>query len=570
MSEDNVDQKNISVPLPADCVYEIIQYLVNDVKTLQSCVTINQTFCQVIIPILWSNPFKFIQDKEKRGIIIRTYFSCLDEQEKNQITTFLHKSVVDFPRPFINYPSFLQDFELFSLQESMRVFLRQFYSVSPTDNRINSIIRILNPFIGKLFFNDQSNFKYMNVNLRDTLGLEKNQLDMSSYGEVLERVLSNIDKFSFGFRLDIHKKPELFTFIKRNADKLTNIISQHNKNIQHVSFSFACLSPYLRQRKNKLKKLNISIEYDRFIEILNNFIISLNNLKSLEIPCYWRHNEFVKLFKNHSHSLTYLKLHEIFNCSIVLDILNNCPNLKTIELVSFTFYDNKENISIFEKPITSNLNNLENLYMTIPSNYYLAFKLFEKIVSTSNNNLKTLFFNKQQYYYSSFNDFNNITQLIQPFCTNLTHLFIKIVNERGIILFLKNLRRLIHLKLGCFAYNNLKVDDITELARSFSPTLKILEIDAFITEEMLKVLLQEGKCNLNELYIKANLNETILRIIMDYARQRNSLKTFRYSNDGNQCCIHYPSPQLLEEAKNLFTIDDNPEPFTTPFVKSIF
>ncbi|CAG8518405.1 7984_t:CDS:1 [Funneliformis caledonium] len=567
MSEVNVDQKNISVPLPADCIYEIIQYLIHDVKTLQSCVTINQTFCQVTIPILWSNPFKFIQDKEKRGIIIRTYFSCLDEQEKNQITTFLHKSVSDFPRPFINYPSFLQEFELLSLQESMRVFLRQYYSVSPTENRINSIIRILNPFIGKLFFNDQSNFKYMNVSLRDSLGLEKNQLDMSSYGEVLERVLSNIDKFSFGFRLDIHKKTELFTFIKRNAEKFTNIISQHNKNIQHVSFYFACLSPYLRQRKNKLRKLNISIEYDRFIEILNNFIISLKNLKSLEIPCFWRHNDFVNLFKGHSHSLTYLRLYEIFNCSIVLNILNNCPNLKTMELISFTFYDNKEDNSIFDKPITSNLN---NLYMTIPSNYFLVFKLFEKIVSTSNNNLKTLFFNKQQYYYSSFNEFNNITQLIQPFCTNLTHLFIKIVNERGIIYFLRNLRHLKHLKLGCFAYNNLKVDNITELARSFSPTLKILEIDAFISEEMLKVLLQEGKCDLNELYIKANLNETILRIVMDYARQRTSLKIFRYSNDGNLCSTHYPSPQLLEEARNLFTIDDNPEPFTTPFVKSIF
>src|SRR5256885_14867721 len=116
MPKDNVAQENISVNLPADCIYEIFQYI-HDVKTLYSCITLNQTFCQVTIRILWSNPFKYTQDKVKKNLIFRTYFSCLDDQEKEQITIFFKKPVSDFPKPFINYPSFLQEFKIVEIQQ---------------------------------------------------------------------------------------------------------------------------------------------------------------------------------------------------------------------------------------------------------------------------------------------------------------------------------------------------------------------------------------------------------------------------------------------------------------------
>src|ERR1044072_4463939 len=103
MPKDNIIQKNITVNLPADCIYEIIQYVVDDAKTLHSCITLNQTLCQIVIQVLWSNPYKYVQDEGKRGLIFRTYFSCLDDHEKEQITTFLNKSVLEFQRPFINY-----------------------------------------------------------------------------------------------------------------------------------------------------------------------------------------------------------------------------------------------------------------------------------------------------------------------------------------------------------------------------------------------------------------------------------------------------------------------------------
>ncbi|CAB4402277.1 unnamed protein product [Rhizophagus irregularis] len=571
--DNNVAQGNVPVTLPADCIYEIIQYFVHDMKTLHSCIALNQTFCQISIRILWSNPFKYVQDEVKRSLIFQTYFSCLDDKEKEQITPFLKKSVSYFPKPFINYPSFLQEFEINDIQASMRVFLRQYYSATPTENRINSIVRILNPFIEKLLFNDQSNFKYVNVDLNDhQISVERNQIDMSSFNnEVLEQVLSNIKKFSFGFNFKFDtKKMEFLKFVQRNASILANIISNHNKDIQHVRFSFTVL--HTREHRNGTKKLiKIRTEYDKLLEILKTFILSLNNLKSLETHCFSKNADFANLFIKHSHSLVYLKLHDIFSCSTVLNIIDRCPNLRTIELTSFYFngINDVDLISIFDKPISSNLIHLKNLYVRISHSSVL--KLFERIVLMSNNGLKTLFYGRQDIYNPFTN--HNVTSSIQPFCANLTHLFIIVTAGREFsctVSFMKSLKHLVHLKLSCS--NSLKDDAVTELAHSFSQSLKILEMDYLVVAEKLKVLLENVHCNFKEISIFARINDAILKVIMEYASRKNSLKKLRYMNDKNVLYFYQPqlTTQILEEAKDLFIVEDSTEPFTKSFLKSIF
>ncbi|RIA86324.1 hypothetical protein C1645_878733 [Glomus cerebriforme] len=565
-TKENVTQK-ISVNLPVDCVYEIIQYVVHDIKTLHSCITVNQIFCHVVIRVLWSNPFKYVQDKSRKSLIFRTYFSCLDDGKKEQITTFLHKSVSYFPKPFINYPSFLQEFGINDIQTSMKSFLRQYYSASrplPSDNRINSIVRILNPFIEKLLFNDQSNFKYLNVDYQ--LNIEKNQIDMSSFdNEILGQVLSNIKKFSFGnFQFD-RKNIEFLKFIQRNATTLTDIISKYNKDLQHVRLSLSSTYYYCRGGGQKQSKLHR--EYNKLLEILRSFIFSLNNLKSIETSCFSIEMDFANLFIKHSHSLTYLKLCDIFNCSIVLDIIENCPNLKTIELSTFSSKGFNKLSFLNDKPITSKLNHLKNFSITIPHSF--INKLFERIILMSNNSLKTLFYSR--YYNNTFNlysYFNEVTTSIQPFCTNLTHLYIKIIAEYEFscaISFLKSLQHLIHLKLSCSG--SLKQNNFVDLAQSFSSSLQILEMDSIVAIENLKVLLENMQCNLKEININTFINDTILRLIIKYANQRNSLVKLRYVYYSSNINILY---QVLQEARNLFIVEDNTESFTKSFVKSIF
>ncbi|RIA86927.1 hypothetical protein C1645_828523 [Glomus cerebriforme] len=562
------EQENISVKLPVDCIYEIIQYIVDDVKTLYSCIIVNQTFCQVAIRILWSNPFKYVKDEHKKSKIFQTYFSCLDDQEKEQISTFIHKPVSDFPKPFINYPNFLKEFVLYDIQTSMKSFIRQQFTTLPTENRINSIVRTLNPFMKKLLFNEQSNFKYINVNFNGIqISLERNHMDLSLINdEVLKQVFLNVTRFSFGFNFahDM-KRVEFMNFIKRNAKTLTDTILEHNKDIQHIRLSLKSL--YVSEKRSN-KLILLHEKYFEILKILGLFILSLNNLKSFETSCFWKNKNFVKLFRKHSHSLTYLKLHEIFDCSIIINILDSCPNLETVELHSFYFNINTDN-SISNKQITSNLNHLKNLYVMICNPF--IFKLVERIILMSNNNLKTLFCCKSLTYYSYYAFNYDITSSIKSFCTNLTHLFIKILNEReiqSIIEHLNSLQNLIHLKLSFDNFFN--YDKIAELGRSFAPSLQILEINSIVITERLEVLLQNIQCNLKEINIYECIDDDILKIIMKYARQRNSLMKFKYLNNEINMFYSQLSPKLLEEARNLFTVDKVSESFMSSFVKSIF
>ncbi|CAB4373655.1 hypothetical protein RhiirA5_374544 [Rhizophagus irregularis] len=547
-----------TVNLPVDCIYEIIQYVVHDVKTLYSCVVLNQDFFQVVARVLWKNPFKYIkQDETKKALIFRTYFSCLDDQEKEQVTTFFN-SVFDFPKPFINYPSFLQEFEIFNIQTSMRSFLYQYYSATTTENKINSIVHILNPFMEKLFFNAQSNFKYVSVDLND----EKNQIDMSSFDDrILCHILSNINKFTFGFgfKFDV-KIMEILKFIQENATKLTEIISDYNKNINHVRLTFT----KKEFKQQKFKKLNP--KFNDLLDILNSFIISLDNLKSLEIPCFVKNENFAK---KHSHSLTHLKLHEIRNFNIIVSILDHCLNLETIELVNFHCNKNTD-ITELDKPINSKFKNLKNFHITI--SYFSVLTLFKRIIIMSDYDLKTLYYDK----YIIHSNVNKFTKSIWPFCTNITHLFIRIFQNDlcTIVSFLKSLNYLVFLKLDWDNY--LGTDQIVDLAHSFSSSLQILEIleiDSSMMIEILGDLFRNMQCHLREIGIRmdSSINDDILEIIIAYARRKNSLIVFRYLNIPSYR-YYYPqvSRRILEEAKSLFTIDDNPEPFKRSFIEPIF
>ncbi|GBC50426.2 hypothetical protein GLOIN_2v1507655 [Rhizophagus irregularis DAOM 181602=DAOM 197198] len=191
----------------------------------------------------------------------------------------------------------------------------------------------------------------------------------------------------------------------------------------------------------------------------------------------------------------------------------------------------------------------------------------------SNNDLKTLYYDK----YIVHSNANNFTELIWPFCTNITHLFIRIFQNDiyTIISFLESLDHLVLLKLD-WDNNYLRIDQIADLAHSFSSSLQILEIleiDSSMIIEMLGALFRNMQCQLKEIGICMDsfINDDILEIIIAYARCKNSLIVFRYLNTPPYC-YYYPqlSKHILEEARSLFTIDDNPEPFKRSFIEPIF
>src|SRR6266496_1750310 len=100
---------------------ETLNQIFNELELdeLFSCILVNRKWCQIAIPILWSDPWKNIDtyiafsynygNIKKYVLLISTYISCLSEDDRNIIL-----NLSDIPssnlltRPFFDYPIFLR------------------------------------------------------------------------------------------------------------------------------------------------------------------------------------------------------------------------------------------------------------------------------------------------------------------------------------------------------------------------------------------------------------------------------------------------------------------------------
>ncbi|RIA82121.1 hypothetical protein C1645_788981, partial [Glomus cerebriforme] len=97
-------QQKRKLILPTDVLIEIFSHLVDDYKTLQSCVLVNRIWCENSVPSLWSQPFLDLTP----STIIDVYLTCLTESEK---TYLADNDIIGVPSrrrvPTFDYVSFL-------------------------------------------------------------------------------------------------------------------------------------------------------------------------------------------------------------------------------------------------------------------------------------------------------------------------------------------------------------------------------------------------------------------------------------------------------------------------------
>jgi hypothetical protein len=55
--------------LNRDVLYLIIEQLQDDANTLCSCLLVNKTWCEIIIPILWKNLWKYFKWKNTMSLL---------------------------------------------------------------------------------------------------------------------------------------------------------------------------------------------------------------------------------------------------------------------------------------------------------------------------------------------------------------------------------------------------------------------------------------------------------------------------------------------------------------------
>src|SRR5438046_1302425 len=55
--------------LYGDVLYLILQELQDDKITLHSCLLVNKTWCEMVIPILWKNPWKNLKRENEKLLL---------------------------------------------------------------------------------------------------------------------------------------------------------------------------------------------------------------------------------------------------------------------------------------------------------------------------------------------------------------------------------------------------------------------------------------------------------------------------------------------------------------------
>ncbi|CAG8717482.1 2685_t:CDS:1, partial [Acaulospora morrowiae] len=97
---------------------------------------------KIVIPKLWSQPlFK----AKRKGLVVRTYLSCLNEEEKANLIPFAIDLSDINQRPFLQYEEYMESCNNFVLEEAAYDWLRltTAHRVDREDLRIRQISRVL-------------------------------------------------------------------------------------------------------------------------------------------------------------------------------------------------------------------------------------------------------------------------------------------------------------------------------------------------------------------------------------------------------------------------------------------
>src|SRR3954470_568280 len=120
--------------LPADCLNEIFEYLVEDEATLHSCLLVNRLWCEVSVIILWRSIRNY-----------NTLIACLPNESKEilyQNGIITSASAASNP-PMFNYASFCKVLSIHHVNYEIRRLLKkspQTYSINDNVHLVTGVI----------------------------------------------------------------------------------------------------------------------------------------------------------------------------------------------------------------------------------------------------------------------------------------------------------------------------------------------------------------------------------------------------------------------------------------------
>src|SRR5437763_837726 len=102
--------------LNKDVLILILEELREDKNSLYSCLLVNKTLCEIIVLILWKNPWKYMNSGNgKEEPLFNVIISHLSDESRNRLIGQGINLFNPYRRPLFNYISFCRNLSLCDL-----------------------------------------------------------------------------------------------------------------------------------------------------------------------------------------------------------------------------------------------------------------------------------------------------------------------------------------------------------------------------------------------------------------------------------------------------------------------
>jgi hypothetical protein len=334
---------------------------------LYSCLLVNRNWCEIAVPVLWSNPWKYFTAKSSIKIL-DVILSHLSKESRNILKNQGINDLITetYQQPLFNYIDFLKCLDLFFLK----------YIINVSKKFEESKIPIIRNEILKLFFNKNTKFVHLSIpkkldyQLHLIPGAERRFPELESLHcdvDIPQNILIglsmmcksikrlrfyNLHYYFFINRLKIIKLIEVQTnlndvsFVEEHGDyfydrryddslckPIEKSLIKHANTIQYLRIEWIPITTFLSQFVN-LSSLEFFVPiYVKWNDLdLNRFEkLSLPNLKTLrigQIPSI----SITNLIKNTKGYLTEISILNVDNENLIQAIYQNCPKLKYLHL----------------------------------------------------------------------------------------------------------------------------------------------------------------------------------------------------------------------------------------------
>ncbi|RGB31511.1 hypothetical protein C1646_763989 [Rhizophagus diaphanus] len=358
--------------LNKDILYLIFEQLQNDKNTLYLCLTVNKIWCEIIVLILWKNPWKYLNDGKEKSLfnIITSHISA--ESKSNLNSKGIHFMMTQYRRPFFDYINLCKHLNLNEINRiiEMIYFLQEESTISNIkivifNLLINENARFTHLYIprefdyqihlipGAKYCFSQLEFLHCNTSINTNV-----LIGLAGMCDTMRKLELCIEKFD--------NNREIVRLIE-TPKKLYNVYFLTNIEIDE---------PFCEIIENSLIKHSNNIQWFKITkQPTTNILSSLKNLRILELDDKFRHMKWDCLINLSLPYLQILKSRSVPN-NVLASLIENTKGFLTEIVIDFTdFLDDDINNNRLIKAIYKNCPILKYLLLNINTLNILEMKL---------------------------------------------------------------------------------------------------------------------------------------------------------------------------------------------------